>query len=169
MTERETKYLLGEQWASAPETSKGDEYNYKAEINVYERCGMPGPAAAFFGSTISGGDFGDLQRKINRMVQDPVERFAVYVDAISRNLNSNRDIEIVDNDIIEMLTHIKDIKDVQYKNPSAYILGYLATNGGRKMDKSTVKNVIEKILPQVSGGSVEPADIIRYSRLWMNF
>jgi hypothetical protein len=168
MTEWETINITEEKWESTPESPNDDRYNFKAEINVYERVGLPGAAAALFGSIISGGDFSDLQRKINQIVQDPVERFAVYVDAISRNLSGYRGVEIVNNDIIEMLTRIKDIKDVQYKNPSGYVLGFLATNGGRNMDKENIKRIIEDILPHVSG-SVEPADVIRYSRLWMGF
>ena len=66
-----------------------------------------------------------------------------------------------------MLTHAKIIKNVEHKNPVAYILGFLATKGGRTLDKKNVMHVINNVLPEMKGdGGVEPPDVIRYARFW---
>lgn len=154
-----------------PEPSGEDDggFGFQPEVNVYDRVGMPGVADVLSNVILSGDNLSDLQRKINKMVQDPMDRFMVYVDAISRNISSaEKGIVLDNNDIIRMLKNAKKIKNVQYKNPSAYILGYLASEGGKEMKKENVANVIKKGIPLVREGNVEPPDVVRYARYWMN-
>lgn len=151
-------------WTPSP---KGKENDFQSEINVYERVGMPGATAEFLGVSFGGGALSDLQRKINKMFQDPSERFAVYVDAIYRNLSDKKGVKLNDDDIFRMLTKIKTIKNIQHKNPTAYILGYIASDGGRNITKESMKNVITNIIPSVRDWDIKPADVLRYARFWM--
>ena len=139
---------------------------FENEGNAYERAGFPG-VAAMLGTAFTGGAFGELQKHINKLVQEPEERFAIYVDAISRSFNGRQGVTISEDDIVAMLMKIRRLQYVDKKNPTAYILGYLASNGGSRMDKKRVNEVITKILIYSEDSSVLPPDVIRYARLWM--
>ena len=66
-----------------------------------------------------------------------------------------------------MLEKVDNIADIQYKNPIAYILGYLASRGGQSLRRNDVLSVINHVLPKLNNdGSVQPPDVIRYARYW---
>lgn len=137
---------------------------FMPEANVYDRAGFGG-AAAILGGNIFEGNLNEMQKKINRMLQEPDERFAVYVDATVRHLNNYDGIDISENSIVKMLETIRILKHVEHKNPAAYVLGYIASQGGVNIDKKAVETAFKVGLPHVDG--VIEADVIRYARLWM--
>lgn len=139
---------------------------YEAEVNVYERVGMSQLGELLQGVSLTSGKYADLQRKINNLVQDPVERFQIYVDAAARRLTDATKAELSEEDIAEMLRRAPQLKKVDRKNAPGYVLGYLATRGGREMERKRVLDVIQNVLPDVTWGGVQPPDVIRYSRLW---
>ena len=107
--------------------------------------------------------------RMERSMLDPLDSFRINVDGISRSLRNWDDVKISEKDITEMLEMAVDLKYVQYKNPTAYILGYMASNGGKKLDKTSFDNVIKKVLPHTEDQtSVTPVDVVRYARLWQN-
>jgi Family of unknown function (DUF5770) len=119
-----------------------------------------------------GGFSGVVQVPKNRKEQamlDPVERFRLYVDSTARNLNHLDNRNLDNQSIEEMLRNVDKLTDVKHKNPTAYVLGFLATGGGQKLTKRDFNNVIQKILPSAREGSVLAPDVIRYARLWENF
>jgi hypothetical protein len=104
-----------------------EETIFKPEVTAFERTGY-------------GGILGETK---DRALQDPLEKFQIAVDAISRSLNKQI-----------LLEKANKLKYVYYKNPQAYILGYLASNGGKNIDIKSFKHVSTKILPLLSEGSV---------------
>jgi Family of unknown function (DUF5770) len=129
---------------------------YKPERKANERVGLPGFIVG-----------PNPQSRLERAMMDPLDRFRLYVDAISRALG-NWDKRITQKDIDKMLVMAGDLDVVEYKNPTGYILGYLATGGGIKMDKDQFNYVIKNVLPHAEHQeSVLPPDVIRYSRLWI--
>jgi hypothetical protein len=126
-----------------------EETIFKPEVTAFERTGY-------------GGILGETK---DRALQDPLEKFQIAVDAISRSLNNQNTI-LSENDIQILLEKANKLKYVYYKNPQAYILGYLASNGGKNIDIKSFKHVSTKILPLLSEGSVLEPDILRYARLW---
>jgi hypothetical protein len=106
--------------------------------------------------------------KLEQSTQDPLEKFCRKVNAICRNLNNWEEIENIDeNSINIMLVKAANLDYVEYKNPSAYVLGFLASGGGNVISKEKFAYVIKKVLPRVdSEASVLPPDVIRYSILW---
>ena len=114
--------------------------------------------------------------RFEKAAQEPLEKFIQSVEAISLDIR-NDGINITNGDILEMIETASYLEHVEHKNPSAYILGFLATEGGKKYEIENGKKIIlpklyDKIIKNVlpcidSDSSVFPEDVIRYSRLWL--
>ncbi len=105
--------------------------------------------------------------------QTPLGRFCLKVDAVSRNINSSCfGFNISDREIQKLLDKSQELERVEFKNPTAFVLGYLATDSGnREITPTSLKSVW--ICYQRLGGihkdlSIKKPDIIRYARLWIN-
>lgn len=140
-----------DEWSS-PEIDDGPRY--VPGMDAYTRVGP-------------GGFLGGDVRPIDRATQDPLERFQRYVDAISRNLSNWQGVNISEQMIDDMVQTARKLDDVKYKNPTAYVLGYLGSNAGKKIDKKSIDHVLTKVLPHVQENFVLPPDVIRYSKLWL--
>lgn len=133
-----------------------DEQKYIPGMDAFDRVG-PG------GNLFPGGPM----HPIDRAMQDPLERFQIQVDAISRNLNNWDGIDISEQMITKMVETARMLNVVKHKNAASYVLGFLASHGGGKIDKKGVDFVIAKVLPHVQEEHVLPPDVIRYARLWV--
>jgi hypothetical protein len=133
------------------------------EIGASERVGPSGVLSELLSSGSN-----DLKKKGARNVVSPEDQFLITVDAVSRKIGESNTIKITKDDIEAMLKKTLDIKGLKYKNGKAYILGYLASKGGRELKKDNVLFVINNVLPEISDGGIEPADVIRYARFWMD-
>ena len=152
--------------------SDEDDYfqdnNFKNEINVYDRIGVPELEGGLniFGNIE--GELGDINKKLERMSRSDEDSFKIYVNAISRKImNRSNVFNINNNDIVNMLKKVQKIKNIQHKNPSAYVLGYLASNRGKEITKESVDKVIKDVLHEIDGNITGP-DILRYARFWVN-
>lgn len=152
--------------ASWPDSDDDRELDFVPEINAFSRVGLPGSGLITKKPTT----------RLEQATQDPLDRFRRNVDAVARNLNNWDEVENIDEKSIDkMIIKAADLDSVEYKNPTAYVLGFLATNGGNVLSKEKFKYVINSVLPHAKsdaksddGLSVLPADVIRYSRLWQN-
>lgn len=133
-----------------------DQDMFRPEMGAFNRVGMPG--------AILGGMVGP-DGKIDRTIQDPLERFQIYTDAIARNL-MGQDVSIAENDIQKMIETAPKLKYVHFKNPNAYVTGYIASKGGNDITKKQFEYTINKVLPLLTEGYVQPPDVLRYARLW---
>jgi hypothetical protein len=114
--------------------------------------------------------------RLEKAAQEPLEKFIQSVEAIALD-NRNDKLIITNGDIQEMIETASYLEHIEHKNPSAYILGFLATEGGKKYKIENGKKIIlpelydkiiKKVLPLIdSDSSVFPEDVIRYSRLWL--
>lgn len=102
----------------------------------------------------------------DRILMNPLDRFRTNVDGIARNL-SNWDKVISESGILEMIEKADQLEDVGHKNATAYVVAYIATNGGGILTKPGFDKAIN-LLSHVEDGSVLPPDVIRYARLWGN-
>jgi len=57
------------------------------------------------------------------------------------------------------------MKNIQYKNPTAIILGYALTKSST-IDKKLFNELIPKI--KTLEPPMKPTDLLRYSNLWLN-
>lgn len=141
------------------------EGEYKAEITAYERSGHGGRLSELLSSSAVVSGMDEVYKLSNI---SPEDRFLILVDAISRRFNNDGIIEITQADITTMLEKTGMMMGVRYKNPIAYILGFLATNGGSKIVKKNIDHIINKVLPKIGDeGGVYPPDVIRYARYWV--
>jgi len=100
----------------------------------------------------------------------PLERLKHNINMVSYNLNNQNIFEIFPDDINKLCryTNMLDIINIDSKfvNPTAYILGFLATNKGRtQVNKKEVTDIFNK-LKLLDDDSIKKEDVIRYSRLW---
>ena len=118
--------------------------------------------------------FGDInvsdipQNRFEKALLDPLSRFRLYVNAIARNLNDKETI-ITESSIRYIIEQAQFIDNIKYKNPAAYVLGYIIlqdnmTDINMNMFKYTVENIIDN----ASIHFVTQPDIIRYARFWMD-
>jgi len=103
--------------------------------------------------------------KIDRINMDPLDKFKIAVDAISRNLMGSG-VYIQERDIATLLQTAEKLQHVHYKNPVAYVMGYVASGGGGKMTKKQFDYTVSSALPLIADDGVQPADVVRYARLW---
>ena len=139
-----------------------DVDEFKPEMGAFDRVSIPG---------LTGNA---PKTRLEKAAQEPLEKFVQSVEAIALNIDSKNKITITTNDIQEMIEKASYLQHVEHKNPSAYILGFLATKGGTQKlvteegNKKLYEQIIEKALPLVDlDASVFPEDVIRYSRLWL--
>jgi hypothetical protein len=98
---------------------------------------------------------------------DAKGHFKETVNAIAQQLREDR-IKLSGNDLEQLIETVDILKEPQYKNPTAYLLGYIASEGGRDIQRNNVNNVFKNILKTVSDKSVKEEDVLRYTRLWYN-
>ena len=97
-----------------------------------------------------------------RDIQDRTQRFKSFLSVVATEIKDIRSLGLETQDINFLLDSVSKISNPGYKNPTAYILGYLLIKKGCK--KQTLEKIIVPILNQLSY-SVNPHDVIRYSRL----
>lgn len=109
----------------------------------------------------------DAEGKIDQATLDPLDRFKIIVDAKARALKDSN-VYITDIDIGNLIQNASKLQHVHYKNPTSYLLGYIASAGGSKIVKKQFDYSIDKALPLVDDGSIFPPDVLRYARLWLD-
>lgn len=142
-----------------------DENKFEASSSAYERVGAGGYVV---GTQIESSAVGDIQERVEREFASPKDRFIFQADGFSRRINDENIFNISEQDRVVMFEKLSLVNDIQYKNPIAYVLGYLASLGKRKLDPKVVKDVISK-LPQIQEDGIYPPDVVRYARLWSIF
>jgi hypothetical protein len=97
----------------------------------------------------------------------PEDRFLIFTNAIARKMIADKIKYIAEGDVKIMLEKTRNIIGLRFKNPTAYIMGYIASSGGKEITKKNVDYVFSNVLPifgQEAG--VTEADVIRYARFW---
>lgn len=96
-------------------------------------------------------------------VTNPIEAFRIRLGIVfSKIPNHVSNIEKQ-----AMLDRVAEIPDIRYKNPEGYVLGYIASQGGRKMTVESYKRAL-LLLDRVNDkDSLTPPDIVRYGAFWL--
>lgn len=131
------------------------EQDYDDLKPSFDQLQHVGPAGGFVGIN-----------KDMRQYQNPMENFISQVDAISRHLMSQDNSVISETDIQKLLDTVSSIENIKYKNPTAYVLGYIASNKGRNITKKSASAAFYQI-DSVRDESIREQDVIRYARYWL--
>ena len=94
-----------------------EENIYEDEINVFDRVGLPGDILLGL-RPLSMAD---------KISMAPLEKFKLDVRSVARQLYTMEDIYISHDQITEMIEMADKVNKVEHKNPTAYVLGFLAT------------------------------------------
>lgn len=127
---------------------------FKEEIGAFERAG--------------GGKLAELLSVANRpdskrQAYTPEDRILIGIDAFAREVK-DRGL-LTEQDINYLLDKTQQIPGLRYKNPSAYVLGYIGSGGGAKMNKENISRAFNLLSSLRIDGVVEP-DVVRYARFW---
>ena len=131
--------------AEAEEDNEEAEQQYMPERGAFERSG---------GNTM-------VSSTSLKNVVNPIEKFRIIVDAVFRKMNETTRF-LSEKNLEEILESVNRVHNIQYKNPTAYILGFIGSNGG----KSITEQSIERAASINDDQSVTLPDIIRYSVFW---
>lgn len=161
-----------------------DEYNYdniddtiemRADINAGERTTYRNDI-----------DVDYLLEKKDRLFKTSLEYMVTKVNAITLELISNNVLSMDDLQVI--LGNIKNLDKPEFKNATGYVLGYIASNGGRKITELSMnsafcllnhynnpesqqyckENKYKKTNYVIEDPLVLEYDVIRYARLWIS-
>ena len=135
-----------------------DEPVFQQSIKAFQQAGL---APLGFGTM-------DIRDKFGMSTKfDAKGHFKETVNAIAHQLREEK-IRLSNDDINQLIQMVDNLKDPQYKNPTAYLLGYIGSNGGQNINKQNISYVFTNVLKAVSDKSVKREDVIRYTRLWFN-
>ena len=113
-----------------------------------------------------------LESSVDTKMRDlsPEDRFLVLTNTMCLKLNNDRIFNISKNDRTVILqTAFEKLPKRRYKNHLAFILGYIASEGGSNLKVNKVQDVISK-LPMIDDRiGVEPADVVRYAKYWNQY
>jgi hypothetical protein len=135
-----------------------DEIDFLNERDVWNRVGGPDLGT------------GLINLKIGNYT--PNEKFKLIAASTIKIINDYDVSELItDAQATHILTLDEKIPDFQYKNPSAFVMGYIvAVNSNYKtleINRSTLETVFEinKNIEQRLFSKIDNVDIIRYTRL----
>ena len=112
-----------------------------------------------------------LDTRRNKAFLSDIENFVINVNNIGKEMVDNN--ILINDDIEILLNNIIKLDKPQYKNATAYILGYIATDRGRELSQENFKKAYnltkktKKYKYTVEDTSVQSPDIVRYGRLWL--
>lgn len=136
----------------------GGRVEYRAEIGYFDRAGPDNDPL--------------IRRRVEhgdkrRSGQDPLEHFVTVLDARARELSRYPRVGIDETQIRTMREHARKLPYPGYKNVSAFILGYLASKGGRSVEKDRFDGVMDRVYPHIDDvQAITPEDVLRYARMW---
>jgi hypothetical protein len=147
------------------------------EYGAFDRANMTNLASLCTKIFDGAGPMSDVRKRIEQQVRDPSERFVAFMTAIMVSLNTENHLDITQKDGETMMSNHVYIKNIEKKNPTGYILGYLVTNGGGVINTELFDYIVNKILIKkndetgeitgvIEDDSIKPADVIRYCRYW---
>lgn len=91
----------------------------------------------------------DINRFINELVNEDYSARDNYIPVLAKLISGT-------------------VKNIGSKNPYAFVLGYLASNGGTDLNKKHFNEIISLHLHKIDAeAGVKPEDVLRYSRYWM--
>jgi hypothetical protein len=98
----------------------------------------------------------------------PLQRFQFFVRAIALSYIDERTAtpELSYEVVPFLVDSAVGLKNVQHKNPTAYVLGYAVRDVNKQINRQRLEKYQKNILSKMPTNPVKREDIIRYARLW---
>ena len=115
-----------------------------------------------------------LGGKNNKPFRSDIKKFVDNVYNVCRGMMEDNVALLNKLDLEKILENMVNLNKPGYKNASAYILGYIASNGGTKYTKESAKKAFTLLKKKnkynytIEDTTVDDASIVRYSILWIN-
>lgn len=113
---------------------------------------------------------GGIRSDVNlKSIKNPQERFRIIIASVASKINDNTPGKPFSrDDFTKMSDKVALTPFIQYKNPSAFVLGYYATRGGTQdMTQDMFSKAIDMLdVVNESKDIASPPDIIRYATFW---
>jgi hypothetical protein len=151
------------------------EQVFEAEVDVSSRVQL-GLIESALTALVGSADICDNSREMNRRLSSPMDKFGcqVYIEA-KRLRGYEAPGGLGEGDIVAMLNFLVQVKEnsdgdafafphIGDKNAQGFILGFLASNGGRNPTPENFQNVVKTYLSGLAENYVKPEDVLRYSR-----
>lgn len=132
---------------------------FRDEYNVNERAG---------GGALDNDILAELGLS-EKDSHDPVRRFALFVITVATDMTNQGFINLnLKQEIPFMVRRITNIPNPEYKNPSAYVLGYWVVSSNDNYNSISRKrfNKISNDLGKIDF-PLQKQDVIRYARFWI--
>lgn len=154
------------------EYHNNDEGEFLPDVDIFNR-GSIEDKYSVENIAREAGIYPELRTKHKRF-DCKIWRFYVYTNASAIHLKNNFNyLGLHWDDIAIILQRIKDFpnfrKTIMYKNPTAFVLGYLITKENNKINKTKLDMIIKdlSIIQNEKNIIIKPSDLIRYARLWL--
>jgi hypothetical protein len=149
------------EWSEGGEGGE-DNMDLQAGFTDIDRVSRADDCGSF--PVVKSGNLSEINKEIDQLTQDPIERFKRYVGAISHSMTEDGLYDISIDDRNKMCRMTSRLDNVKYLNATAYILGYVSTDGGKAINKKKIKEIFKA---KLNDDSVKPPDIVRYARFWL--
>jgi len=152
----------------------GDDYaeedEYKPEADAWERVGMPGGLGGerIFGVGVEADQMRKMQRLADKSVQTAEEKLKINIDITGRELMAVDAPGLSEGDLAAIIEKVDYTDKPQYLNPLGFILGYIASSGGKQISNEKFHLAQRTNVFYKEGSGAKPEDILRYARHWIN-
>lgn len=152
-----------------------EQVSFKLERNAYDRLGFEDVLGLGGAINLKKSGYSD----IDKFKLISLATISLINDLFDGNFDEfdGRNYTFNDSEIKYALNMVESLPDFKYKNPSAFILGYLpvfklykSEKGKRKIDKIILQDTF-KIYEKIEAGlstKLENIDILRYARLCLS-
>jgi hypothetical protein len=157
------------------DSDDGFEQVFEAEVDIASRVQL-GLIESALTALVGSPDICDNSREMNRRLSSPMDKFGcqVYIEA-KRLRGHEAPGGLGEGDIVAMLNLLVQVKEnsdgdafafphIGDKNAQGFILGFLASNGGRDLLPENFQKVVSTYLAGLAEDYVKPEDVLRYSR-----
>ncbi len=135
-----------------------EDYETRPSFDAFNRIGAPGAILA------------PVIRDIRKAT--PKERFIEFTNSMALAIKDKYKNFLYDGDIAPLLSNIENVKNVGYKNPLGYILGYISIDKYGNINKDRINTIfdnLESINSEIAPtANITKPDVLRYARLWKN-
>lgn len=156
MSDDEYDFEDNNDFGESEEKDEKDELEFVDEMGAWGAEGRVGRSAVELGTT-----------KEKRAKQSPIERFITDITRITLQYNEDGVFNITDAELQEITEKTHYLPQIHFKNPMAYVLGFIASKGGTSITKKSVEKVFNMLPSIESSYGIKEPDVVRYARLWI--